>query len=229
MSHRYDLLIFDWDGTLMDSEARILACMRKAAESVSAPLPSEQAIRDIIGLGLAEAIACLYPHAESAWRGRFAAAYQQHFLGEAAVPSPLFEGAEAALDRLAGEGYLLAVATGKARRGLERAIRLARLDGVFHTSRCSDETRSKPDPLMLEEILTDLDTDAGRALMIGDTEYDMQMAANAGVDALAVAYGVQPLQRLMQHRPVAAIESIAELPGWLQTASWGQGSAVRVI
>lgn len=211
----YELLVFDWDGTLMDSQARIVACMQAAAIDVSAAPLSPEAIRAIIGLGLGEAIKALYPEADEPFIARFSAAYRTSFLGNDPTPQAMFEGAIEVLRLLDEAGYLLAVATGKARAGLDRVLAEVGLGGRFHASRCADETFSKPNPTMLEEIMDVTGIEAARTLMIGDTTFDLEMAHNAGVDAVGVSYGAHPPQALVPWRPKAILGSIDVLPGWL--------------
>ncbi len=215
----FDLLVFDWDGTLMDSEAHIVECLAYAMEAVGlAPLPPEQ-LRQVIGLGLEQAIAGIMPGRDAVVIRRGVEAFRERFLSSRPTPSALFPGVETVLETLAGRGYLMAVATGKSRRGLEKVLRQTGLAHYFPVTRCADETRSKPHPQMLEEILTDLDTPPDRALVIGDTEYDLLMAANAGVPAIGVSYGVHDRQRLQRAGPLAILDRIAELPRWLNGGS----------
>lgn len=222
--NEFKLLVFDWDGTLMDSEARIVTCLERAARDIGAPVPARERLRDVIGLGMAEAVQHLYPQADPGFVRGFIDAYREHFLFRDNTPSTLFPGVREVLESLAAQGLLLAVATGKARRGLDRALEETGLEELFHATRCADETFSKPHPQMLQEIMTDLDTEAEATLMIGDTEYDMMMARNAGTRALAVSYGVHELDRLLSHDPVGHIDTITELPEWL-AASTGPVSA----
>lgn len=215
MNKPYDLLVFDWDGTLMDSQARIVHCLAKSIDDIGAEPRDEAQLSNIIGLGLAEAIRALYADADAAFIQAFSEAYRRHFLFEDDTPSQLFPGARVVLEALTEAGYLLAVATGKARRGLDRVLDAEGLAPFFHATRCADETFSKPHPAMLEEIMVDLDTPPARTLMIGDTEYDMLMAANARTHGLAVSYGVHALERLLEHASAGHIDDIAELPAWL--------------
>jgi phosphoglycolate phosphatase len=216
MSKSYRLLIFDWDGTLMDSEARIVTCMQAAlADAVCTPV-SRCEIREVIGLGLPEAVATLLPDEGSARHEAVAARYRHHFLSARHQPSRLFPGTADTLRRLRGRGYLLAVATGKGRRGLDAVLRATGLRRLFHATRCADETVSKPHPQMLWQIIDELDVEADQSLMIGDTEFDMQMARNARVAALSVGYGVHPPERLLRHGPVGCIQAIEQLPKWLE-------------
>lgn len=213
---RYQLLVFDWDGTLMDSEARIVSCIRAATEAMGLEPRSHEAMKNVIGLGLREALEMLFPGRDEAFGQSFVAHYRRHFLVTDSTPSALFEGALEVLMQLAEEGYWLAVATGKGRSGLDRALEETGCASLFHYTRCADETASKPHPRMLLEILDYMGTEAERALMIGDTEYDMEMARNAGTEALAVAYGVHDRLRLMQHVPAGCLDDIRQLPVWLE-------------
>ncbi|HDP90247.1 MAG TPA: HAD family hydrolase [Thioalkalivibrio sp.] len=215
MNKAFDLLVFDWDGTLMDSEARIVHCLTKSIDDIGAEPRSADELRNIIGLGLAEAIRALYAEADTAFIQAFSEAYRRHFLFEDDTPSSLFPGAREVVEGLAAAGYLLAIATGKARRGLDRVLETEGLGHLFHATRCADESFSKPHPAMLEEIMVDLDTAPGRTLMIGDTEYDMLMAHNARAHGLAVSYGVHALERLLAHASAGHIDGITELPAWL--------------
>lgn len=212
----FELLVFDWDGTLMDSEARIVACLRGAIEDLQLPHKETGELSNIIGLGLAEAMDVLFPGSDEQLRQALVERYRHHFLFANPTPSQLFEGAAGVLEHLAGQGYLLAVATGKGRVGLDKVLQETGLGPLFHTTRCADETRSKPDPQMLFEIMEHLGADPQRTLMIGDTEYDMEMARNASAHALAVSYGVHAPQRLLRHEPLGCLENITELPVWLK-------------
>lgn len=216
---RLELIVFDWDGTLMDSEARIVACIQAAFADIGEPPPAPAAARDVIGLGLEEAMATLWPSGSATQRSAIVARYRAHFLGGGETPSALFPAALATLSWLRERGFLLAVATGKSRRGLDQALAATRLRDTFHATRCADETFSKPHPEMLEQIMAELGVAASATLMVGDTEYDMQMARNAGTWALAVSYGVHEAARLLAHRPLGCLESLAELPRWLEQAS----------
>lgn len=216
MKKPYSLLVFDWDGTLMDSQARIVACLQGAIAQIGAPPRTTAQLRDIIGLGLTEAVQRLYPDADERFVQAMAQGYREHYFDPALAPCALFEGAREVIELLSEQGYLLAVATGKGRHGLDKALQDSGLAAFFHMTRCADETFSKPHPLMLEQIMTDLDTPAEHTLMIGDTEYDMQLAHNAGTEALAVTYGVHTLERLLAQSPAGHIHRIAELQSWLE-------------
>lgn len=215
MTQRFNLLVFDWDGTLMDSEARIVACLRAAIDDLELESRDDASLKNIIGLGLAEAINTLYPGSDGKLHKEMVDRYRYHFLTANPTSSELFEGAEQTLKNLAEAGYLLAVATGKGRVGLDKVLDETGLGDYFHATRCSDETFSKPHPLMLEQLMDELGAEPSETLMIGDTEYDMQMASNACTAALAVSYGVHDRERLMKHNPLHCIDAIHELEQWL--------------
>ena len=216
MVRDYDLLIFDWDGTLMDSEAKIVRCFQLAAQDAGAEYPGDNAIRDIIGLGLSEAMQTLYPNEDQTLHNAVVEAYREHFLYRDQTEMPLFPGVAQGLSALVQSGYQLAVATGKARRGLERVLKDSPLENLFHATRCADETRSKPHPMMIEEIIRETGARRERAIMVGDSVFDLEMARNAGIDSLAVSYGVQPCDRLANYKPLACMESFSEVYSWFQ-------------
>lgn len=205
------LFIFDWDGTLIDSVARIVGCLGSAAREVGLGVRSESAYGEVIGLGLPEAIRRLYPEVSEALAGIYRDRYAAHFIAADTEPSGFFPGALEALHVLRSRGHLLAVATGKSRRGLDRVLGRHGLEGFFDATRCADETASKPDPLMLSEIFAELDTDPSDSLVIGDTEFDMEMAARAGARRIGVSYGVHSPDRLARHGTEKIIGGIAEL------------------
>jgi phosphoglycolate phosphatase len=211
----FKLIVFDWDGTLMDSEARIVACIHAAFADLGVTAPSPAEARDIIGLGLDEAMAVLWPGSSPTERQALVERYRHHFLVANATPSELFPGVMETLDWLRGHGYLLAVATGKSRRGLDLVLGTTALGGYFQATRCADETFSKPHPQMLLEIMDELGARGEETLMVGDTEYDMQMASNAGAHALAVCYGVHSPERLLAQGPLGCLADLVEMPAWL--------------
>lgn len=221
---RYELLIFDWDGTLADSIGRIVDAMRQAADLSGRPVRDDLAIKGIIGLGLPEAIRTLYPDIT----GNDLIDFRQHYADsymamDNDVPSPLFQGVLESIEGFRAEGYKLAVATGKARRGLNRVLKAHDWLDYFDITRAADETASKPDPLMLHEILQHCGVQPERALMVGDSSFDLLMARNAGMDSVAVGYGAQTLDSLREYEPRLAIESFPELRAWLGGRS-GQSS-----
>lgn len=208
---RYDLIIFDWDGTIIDSQAHIIGCMKNAIADECLLVPSDDDIRHIIGLSLNGAIESLFPELDASAVHRVADGYRQHFFAESNEASELFDGVADLIHDLHASGYYLAVATGKGRRGLNIALDKTGLEPFFHISRCADETRSKPDPLMLDEILTDLDLDANRAVMVGDTSYDIDMAGSINMDSVAVTYGMHDRNHLKNSHPTHFIDSIHQL------------------
>lgn len=215
MRKSYELIVFDWDGTLIDSEARIVTCMQCAARDTGVPEPTREAARDIIGLGMKEAVERLFPALERRELENLIDAYRVHWLGDQIAEAQMFSGARELLEALRDAGHLLAVATGKSRRGLDKALDESGLAPLFHATRCADETFSKPHPRMLEEILTDLDSSPADALVIGDTEYDMQMAGSAQVDAVGVAHGVHSAERLLAQGALRCFDDLQELSEWL--------------
>ena len=211
----YKLIIFDWDGTLCDSASRIVHCMQLAMTDVGLPVLADEAIRNIIGLGLPEASRVLYPDGDSEQLEQLRQRYSHHYVANQAIDSPLFPGASNLLADLKTAGKLLAVATGKSRKGLNRVLEQFNLDGVFHSTRCADETRSKPDPLMLEELMAELQLNPSECVMVGDTEFDLAMAQQAGMDRIAVSFGAHNVARLQQYQPRLVVDDLTELGDWL--------------
>lgn len=206
------LLIFDWDGTLIDSTGKITHCVQLAAEQVGLPVLPRPTIKNIIGLGLPEAIQTLYPQADAAIREQLRVAYSDIFLGsDQNSGSSLYAGVAEGLLRLRQQGHQLAVATGKSRRGLNRVLAAFDWQDFFDATRCADETASKPDPLMLKQLLSELNTPVEQALMIGDTTFDLAMAQNAGMKSLAVSYGAHPVERLKPLQPISVINHFSEI------------------
>jgi phosphoglycolate phosphatase len=216
MNRQFDLIVFDWDGTLMDSEAKIVRCMQAAAVDVGIHDPGAEAIRNIIGLGLNEAMQVLFPEQAPVRRAELVERYRRHFLELDTTGMPLFPGVTQGLTQLTQQGYLLAIATGKARRGLNRVLDDTGTRHLFVSSRCADEAFSKPHPQMLEDILDETGVDAGRALMVGDTVYDMEMARSARVAGLAVSYGVHARERLLDCGALACLDSFPEVCAWVK-------------
>ena len=213
----YELLIFDWDGTLIDSAAHIVECIHLVIAKVGLEARTDAQIRNIIGLGLEEAFETLYPYAGHYLIHAAALEYKRQFFSSNRRASALFAGARDVLENLSAQGYKLAIATGKSRQGLNQVLAETQLGDLFPITRCADETRSKPHPLMLEEILTDYDLPAQAALMIGDTEYDLQMAHNINMHAAAVSYGVHEKEGLLALQPQICLDDIRQLPAWLDT------------
>jgi phosphoglycolate phosphatase len=212
---RYGLIVFDWDGTLIDSTGAIAECIREAAREMGLAVPERERARHVIGLGLEASLRLAVPDLPAARTLEFVACYRRHFLARENAMQ-LFPGVVGLLDTLRDRGHVLAVATGKSRRGLERALDATALRPYFAATRCADETEPKPDPAMLRELLAELAEPAERALMIGDTSHDLQMASAAGVDAVAVCYGAHAEPGLRALRPRALMPSVADLRQWLQ-------------
>lgn len=209
------LLIFDWDGTLSDSKAKITKSMQLAAMSMGWDPLEDHHIHNIIGLGLPEAIQFLYPELSMVERGRLRNAYAEHFLAlDEERPSDFFPGVIGVLGKLKEDGHILTVATGKSRKGLDRIFGVLGLSDFFHATRCADETASKPDPLMLQQLLREFDADVGDAVMIGDTEYDMEMARRIDMPRIAVSYGAHHIGRLYSYEPVACLDQFEQLLAW---------------
>ncbi|GGJ90675.1 HAD-IIIA family hydrolase [Pseudomonas matsuisoli] len=212
----FDLLIFDWDGTLCDSISRIVTSMQEAALDCGVVPQSSDAIKSIIGLSLHEAIRILHPELRPDISVEaFGEAYSARYVAADAVPSRLFEGVPSALKRFADSGYQLAVATGKSRRGLNRMLRQHGLDDFFDITRCADETAGKPDPQMLYEILEHCCVSASRALMVGDALFDLRMASNAGMRSAAASYGAMSRDLLAAARPHMIFDRFQELESLL--------------
>ncbi|MEQ7919109.1 HAD-IA family hydrolase [Xanthomonas sp. WHRI 1810A] len=215
----YDLLIFDWDGTLADSIGRIVDAMREAAVLSGRPVRDDLSIKGIIGLGLPEAIRTLYPDISGNDLIDFRQVYADRYMAMDAEPSKLFDDVQASLDHFRAQGYRMAVATGKARRGLDRVLKAHGWTEYFDITRAADETASKPDPLMLHEILEHCGVRPEKALMVGDSSFDLLMARNAGMDSVAVGYGAQALDSLRTYQPRLAIDHFSELRTWLGARS----------
>jgi phosphoglycolate phosphatase len=213
---RFELLIFDWDGTLADSAAQIVGSMQAAIEALKLPPRTDHEIRDLIGLGMQDVLQRLFPELGTDDLMRLLGSYRQRYLTAQPPEAPLFAGALPALRRLHADGYRLAVATGKSRAGLRRSLEHHQeVRAMLASSRTADETASKPDPLMLKELLEEQELDADRALMVGDTEYDAQMAAAIGMTMVGVACGVHDDGRLRLAGASVVLEYVAHLPVWL--------------
>jgi phosphoglycolate phosphatase len=210
------LVVFDWDGTLMDSEAQIVSCLHAAINDLSLEAMDDDTLKNVIGLGLREAIDTLVPGQDAAFHDAFVEHYRHHWFNSA--DSQLFEGVTEMLELCRQQRLLLGVATGKARRGLERVLGETGLAGVFDATRCADEAPSKPHPQMLIDVMHSLDVRPEQTIMVGDTEYDMEMATNAGAGKVAVTCGVHSEERLARHAPLTSLRHIAELPDWMRDA-----------
>jgi len=213
-TRRFELIVFDWDGTLVDSTALIAESLQQACRDLGLPVPDDAAARYVIGLGLADAMKSVAPELPLHRHSELGARYREHYLArEAGIP--LFAGARELLAELDAAGYLLAVATGKTRAGLARSLARIGLEGTFHATRCADEGFPKPHPDMLLHLMERLAVEPDATLMIGDTTHDLDLAQNAGAAGLAVAYGAHPTTDLVGRSPLATLHSVAELREWL--------------
>ena len=223
---RFRLVVFDWDGTLIDSTAAIVHALRASALDLGLPVPSRERASHVIGLGLFEAIGIAVPGIEREQLPEFVVRYRHHYFAVDGRLEP-FDGVSPLLGELVDSGAWLAVATGKSRAGLDRALEQTGFARHFLTTRCADEGAPKPDPWMLRDICEELGVEAGRAVMIGDTSHDLRMARAAGASAVAVTYGAHPLEELQACEPSACVDSVAQLRAWLLprlAAAGGPGS-----
>lgn len=212
---KYELIVFDWDGTLLDSAGAIVQAIQAACRDLDLPEPSDAQARHVIGLGLVDALSHAVPDLKPERYQAMSERYRHHYLsGDHQLT--LFKGIPEMLGNLQAAGHLLTVATGKSRIGLDRALDHSGLRPLFQASRCADECHSKPHPQMLEELMAEFGISAASTVMIGDTSHDLLMARNAGVDSLAVTYGAHPHEHLAEHGPLACLNNVAELASWLK-------------
>ena len=210
---KYRLLVFDWDGTIIDSASGIAECIRLAAGDLGLDVPTREQASHVIGLGLHDALRYAVPQLRPEQMTEFVARYRHHFL-KCEDAMGLFDGMRELIES-ASRQRTLSIATGKSRRGLDRALQATGLGPYFRASRCADETHPKPHPAMLHELMDELDVPTEAALMIGDTSHDLDMARAAGVDSLAVSYGAHPEAGLRACGPKGCVSSVAELRQWL--------------
>ncbi|TRZ94071.1 MAG: HAD family hydrolase [Rhodocyclaceae bacterium] len=215
MGRRFELIVFDWDGTLMDSTGAIVASIQAAARDLGLEPPSDERANHIIGLGLIDALRHALPDLPKERYLDVAERYRHHYLSRD-HDLLLFDGAAELIEELTCAGHILAVATGKTRTGLDRAFAVSGLGPRFHASRCADECHSKPHPQMLEELMAEFGVEPDGTLMIGDTTHDLLMARNAGVAALGVAYGAHPREALEAEVPVYCAANVADMAAWLR-------------
>nr|CBA28586.1 hypothetical protein Csp_A07900 [Curvibacter putative symbiont of Hydra magnipapillata] len=211
---RFDLIAFDWDGTLFDSTALITRCIQLAVKDVGGTVPSDKDAAYVIGMGLMQALAHAAPDVPPEKYPQLGARYKHHYSVHQ-NDITLFAGVLKMLDRLKTRQHLLTVATGKSRGGLNEALRDVNLQGIFDGSRTADETAGKPHPLMLQELMMEFGVAADRVLMIGDTTHDLQMAVNAGCASVAVSYGAHEPESFAALGPLTIAHSVAELDAWL--------------
>ena len=213
---RYRLLAFDWDGTLADSTGLIAGALQQTCREMGLDVPDDTRAKHVIGLGHHDSIRYLAPALDVRQHAHFSARFGAHYMtGDASIP--LFVGVHDMLCELGARGFLLGIATGKSRRGLTRVLAQHGIAHHFAVSRCADEGFPKPHPDMLLALMEQAGVAAEATLMIGDTTHDLQLARNAGVESLAVAYGAHPPHGLAQMQPRATVHSIAELRAWLAT------------
>lgn len=207
----YPVVVFDWDGTLVDSEHHIVASLTHASAQSGLAALSHDEFKSIIGLGLREAILALYPGLPEAMIEPYRKHYSEFYFSKPTGPNDLFRDTIATLDALKQKGVTLAVATGKSRNGLERALSSTGLAPYFAATRCADETRSKPHPLMLQQIATELGSSPEDMVMVGDSSFDLDMARQFGAASIGVSYGVHDRQILERCQPRKIIDSLSEL------------------
>ncbi len=213
-SKRFPLLVFDWDGTLMDSPRTIVRSIQSACRDLGLPVPDDARASHVIGLGLHDALQYAVPGMPVSIYDKMVERYRFHYLAQDAV-IPLYPGTETMLARLKEAGHTLAVATGKSTAGLERVLETTGLGAFFTAYRCADRTASKPAPDMLHELMDELGTGAEATLMIGDTSHDLRMAQHAGVAAIGITHGAHPAEELRALSPLACVDSTAQLDRWL--------------
>lgn len=215
MSKRYDLIVFDWDGTVMDSTAIIAGSIQSACRDLDLTIPDDETARHVIGLGLMQALRHAVPDAPEEMYEPLVARYRHHFLSQDQT-IPLFDGARETIAELHEAGYALAVATGKNRAGLQRALEVTGMTRYFHATRTAEQTFSKPNPAMLFELMDELAVSAERTLMVGDTTHDLLLAQNAGVDVVAVGHGAHPAEQLLALQPLALLDDFIQLRAWFK-------------
>ena len=211
---QFDLIAFDWDGTLFDSTALITRCIQAACADLGVRVPTDAQASYVIGMGLAEALQHAAPELPAERYRELGARYRHHYLARE-HEIVFFDGTLAMLEALKARGHRIAVATGKSRRGLDDALRSSALQGLFDATRTADETASKPDPRMLLELMDEMSVAPGRTLMIGDTTHDLQLGLNAGAAVLAVSYGAHERDAFAAHAPLEVLHSTVELHDWL--------------
>jgi phosphoglycolate phosphatase len=212
---RFDLVVFDWDGTLFDSTALIVRCIQSACSDIGVPVPSDERAAYVIGLGLRDALAHAVPGLPESRYPELGRRYRHHYVARQ-HELVLFPGTLEMLHGLKTRNHWLAVATGKSRRGLDEALQTVQLKGLFSGTRTADETASKPNPLMLLELMREFGCEPERTLMIGDTTHDLQLAANAGTARIGVSFGAHQAEAFEPLAPLFVAHSTAELDGWLR-------------
>ncbi len=208
---KYKAIVFDWDGTLMDSISKIVESMQTSAQQLGFPVPDYDQAKDVIGISLLPALQQLFKIDDEKVAMDLFHTYKEHFKDHAQISSPLFTGAIELLETLKQQGYILAVATGKARQGLEHNWHHSNTKHFFSASKTADDAQSKPSSDMLQQILSELNLSADQVLMVGDTTYDMAMAEAINMDRIGVSFGVHSIDALQKHKPLAVIDALHEL------------------
>ncbi|MDH6302122.1 phosphoglycolate phosphatase [Polynucleobacter sphagniphilus] len=216
LARRYDLIVWDWDGTIMDSTPTIVQCIQQACRDLDFKEPDDSLASSVIGLGIHDSLRRAVPWIEPAHFSKLTERFRYHYLAKD-HELHLFKGVRDLLEKLRADGYLLGVATGKSRVGLDRSLQHHQLEHLFHETRTADESFSKPHPGMLLELSDALQVPMRRMLMIGDTTHDLDMAVNAGVDAVAVTYGAHPPDTLKESTSLAHVDDVPQLAQWLDT------------
>lgn len=212
---KYAAVVFDWDGTVMDSTHSIVVSIQSACSDLGLPVPDARKAAWVIGLSLESALYHCVPELTEQQLPKFIERYRHHFF-KLDPHINLFDGVTGLLDHIRQRNTMLAVATGKSRAGLDRVLGELGMGDMFNTTRCADETASKPDPAMLHQILDELGLRASQVLMVGDTTHDIDMATRAGVDSMAVTYGAHDIDTLTQSSPDVMVDSVAEMRAWLE-------------
>lgn len=208
---KYKAIVFDWDGTLMDSISKIVECMQTSAQQLGFPVPNYAQAKDVIGISLLPALKQLFNIQDEKAAMDMFHTYKENFKDHPQISSPLFVGAIELLEKLTEQGYILAVATGKARQGLEHNWHHSNTKHFFSASKTADDAQSKPSPDMLQQLLSELNLSTDQVLMVGDTIYDMAMAEAINMDRVGVSFGVHSKDELQRHKPLAVIDSLDEL------------------
>ena len=212
---RYDLIVWDWDGTIMDSTPTIVQCIQQACRDLDFPVPEDSIASHVIGLGVHDSLRRVVPSIDPAHFPKLVDRFRFHYLAKD-HELHLFQGMRELLEDLKTQGFMLGVATGKPRRGLDRSLRHHQLGHIFHDTRTADESFSKPHPGMLLDLSDSLQVPVRKILMIGDTTHDLEMAQAAGVDGVAVTYGAHPADALRSANSLACLDNVKELANWLE-------------
>lgn len=216
LRNRFSHVIFDWDGTLMDSTARIVSAMQATARNLEIEVPSEKSVKSIIGLSMDAVLDNVFPKACAKTRDRILEEYRYQYIEGDNTPTPLFDGTIGLLNWLRNKGVYISVATGKARHGLDRVMTEVGLDSFFDSTICADEASSKPSPHMVEILLKKAGTSKGETLVVGDSTHDLKMAKNAGVESIAVTSGADEHETLVTHSPIVILDKVCSLKNWLE-------------